>query len=176
MNSDWSTAIEFVFKEEGGANGELIAGDKGGYTKFGIASAANPDVDVPNLTREGAEDLYRKRYWQACKCDELPSRLAIAVMDAAVNQGVKGAGKMLQIALNGPSGSSLVVDGVIGDSTVTAAHKAGASITRRFLAQRMARYARTIMKDPTQEMWIENWSSRLMRCAELVLKSNEVKA
>lgn len=170
MNSDWAVAIEFVFKEEGGANGELVAGDKGGYTKFGISSAANPDINVPDLTREGAEDLYRKRYWQACRCDELPSPLAIAVMDAAVNQGVKGAGKCLQIALG-----LNVVDGIIGDVTVSAAHKAS-NVARRFLVQRMVRYARTMMKDPTQEVFAENWASRLMRCAELVLKPAEVKA
>lgn len=162
MNNDWEKAVEFVLKEEGGSLGELIPGDKGGYTKFGISSAANPDVDVPNLSRDGAKEIYRTRYWQACKCDELPSPLAIAVFDAAVNQGVRSTIKMLQIALG------IAVDGVIGDQTITAAHKATA-ISRRFLAQRMARYCRTIMKDPTQEIFAENWSSRLMRCAEIVL-------
>lgn len=164
MNTDWETAIEFVLKEEGGEKGELIAHDKGGYTKFGISTSANPDVDIPNLTREGAKDIYRKRYWNPCKCDELPSPLAIAVFDASVNQGDGAARKMLQIALG------VTVDGVLGENTITALHKSGPSITRRYLAQRMARYARRIMEKPDQEVFIENWSGRLMRCAELVLR------
>lgn len=163
MNTDWQKAIEFVFKEEGGENGELVQHDRGGYTKFGISSVNNPDVDVPNLTREKAEAIYRERYWNACHCDELPSPLAIAVFDAAVNQGVGGAVRCLQIAL-----TNLDVDGVMGDKTKAAAFKAGDTTTRRFLAQRMVRYIRTIMKDNSQEVFADNWANRLMRCAKLI--------
>lgn len=162
MNTDWEKAIEFVLKEEGGENGELVAHDKGGYTKFGISSAANPDIDVPNLTKDGAKQLYKDRYWHPCHCDELPSPLAIAVFDAAVNQGVGGAIRALQIALN------VDVDGVMGDKTKAEAFKSGPVTLRRFMAQRMVRYTRAIMKDNTQEAFIDNWSNRLMRCAQLV--------
>lgn len=163
MITDWEAGIEFVLKEEGGANGENVAHDHGGYTKFGISTAANPEIDIPNLTRDGAKEIYRKKYWNICKCDELPSPLAIVVFDACVNQGDGAARKMLQIALG------VTVDGVFGDETITAAFKAGPSIVRKYLAQRMARYARRIKDKPDQEVFIENWSARLMRCAELVL-------
>ena len=166
MNTDWDIAINFVLREEGGENGELVTNDKGGYTKFGIASAANPDVDVPALTREQAIALYKERYWNPCHCDELPSPVAIVVFDAAVNQGVKTAVRMLQIALG-----TVDVDGVIGDATIAAAHKASASLTRRILAQRMTRYLKTVAGDKTQaDSFAENWSGRLMRCAELTMK------
>jgi len=162
MNTDWDKAIEFVLKEEGGATGELVTNDKGGYTKFGISSAANPDVDFPNLTKEAAQEIYKQRYWHPCHCDELPSPLAIAVFDAAVNQGVGGAIRALQIALN------LDADGIMGDKTKSEAFKAGPKTLRRFMAQRMVRYVRTIIKDNTQEGFLDNWSNRLMRLAVLV--------
>lgn len=162
MNTDWDRAIEFVLKEEGGATGELVANDKGGYTKFGISSAANPDVNVPDLTKESAVQLYKDRYWSPCHCDELPSPLAIAMFDCAVNQGVGGAIRTLQIALN------LDADGVMGDKTKNAAFKAGPNTLRRFMAQRMVRYVRTIIKDHTQEGFLDNWSNRLMRLAQIV--------
>ncbi len=73
MITDWEKSIEFVLKEEGGENGELISNDKGGYTKFGISSIHNPDIDVMALTKDKAMEIYRFRYWNACKCDELPS-------------------------------------------------------------------------------------------------------
>lgn len=164
MIEDWEAAINFVLAEEGGANGELIPNDKGGYTKFGISSANNPDVDVQNLTLEGAKDIYKKRYWHPCHCDELPSPLAIAIFDGAVNQGVGGTIRALQLALG-----HLEVDGIMGDQTKSAIFKAPATfLLRRFLAQRMVRYIRTIMKDNTQEVFAENWANRLMRLGYLV--------
>lgn len=165
MNTDWEVAIEFVLKIEGGEEGELVPNDRGGYTKFGISSVANPDVDVPNLTKEGAKQIYRERYWNTCRCDELPSPLAICVFDSAVNQGVTQTKKMLQIALGG-----VKVDGIIGEETITAIFKSDEKLTRRFMAQRMARYARIIMRDQSQEVFIENWSDRLMRVAQIVFK------
>lgn len=168
MKEDWNVSIEFVLKEEGGENGELVANDKGGYTKFGISSVHNPGVDFNSLTKDGAIEIYRKKYWDAIKGDELPWPLSIAVFDACVNQGDGAARRMLQIALN------VSVDGIFGEETITAAFKSGQNTLRRFMAQRMARYARTIMKDTTQEMFIENWSNRLMKLAQLIFKQQEI--
>jgi lysozyme family protein len=93
--------------------------------------------------------------------------LAIAVFDAAVNQGIPQAPKMLQIALG-----DLKVDGVIGDLTIAAAFKAEPKILRRFMAQRMIRYIRTIANDSTQEGFADDWSNRLMSLAELIFEKH----
>lgn len=160
MNIDWEKAITFVLKAEGGYT--VDANDKGGETNFGISHRAYPNEDIKGMTEARAREIYQRDYWQACHCDELPSPLAIAVFDAAVNQGVNAAVRMLQIALD------VAVDGLIGEKTIRAAFQAGGAGVRRFLAQRMARYARTIMRDASQEAFIENWSDRLMRLAEIV--------
>lgn len=168
MNTDWGTAIAFVLKEEGGYT--LDPNDKGGETNFGISKRRYPNEDIKNITETRARELYQKDFWHELRCDELPSPLSIAVFDAAVNQGEGAAKRMLQIALN------VTVDGVIGEKTIAAAHKSGSNIVRRFMAQRMARYMRTIMKDPTQEVFADNWSNRLMRCAEIVLTARTAVA
>lgn len=160
MNTDWDSAIAFVLKSEGGYT--VDPNDHGGETNFGISKRQYPHENIKDLTEERAREIYRNDYWQACRCDELPSPLAIAVFDAAVNQGDGAAKRMLQIALG------VTVDGIIGEQTITAAFKSGAGTLRRFMAQRMARYARTIMRDQTQEVFIENWSGRLMSLAALV--------
>lgn len=166
MNTDWDTAIAFVLKEEGGYT--LDPNDHGGETNFGISKRRYPNENIKDMTEERARELYRKDFWQKCWCDELPSPLAIAVFDCAVNQGENAAKRLLQIALN------VDVDGIIGEKTISAAHKSGPNTLRRFMAQRMARYARTIMKDPTQEVFADNWSNRLMRLAQLVFKQQAV--
>lgn len=164
MISDWEKAMEFVFEEEGGYT--LDPNDHGGETNFGISKRRYPNVDIKNLTKEEAKELYRKDFWHECKCDELPSPLAMAVFDAAVNQGEGAAKRMLQIA------AMVEVDGVIGDKTVGAASKP--NTLPRFMAQRMARYIRTIIKDNSQEVFADNWSGRLMRLAKLVFMRVEV--
>lgn len=157
--SIWDTALNFVFEMEGGYSND--PNDAGGETNFGISKRRYPNEDIKNMTKERAGELYRKDFWEFCHCDELPPRLAVVMFDAAVNQGEEGAVKMLQIALG------VAVDGVMGTQTITSAYKAGNVLIRKLLAQRMARYTRTILHRPSDERWLENWSRRLMMCAEL---------
>lgn len=163
MNSDWEASIIFVLKEEGGYT--LDPNDHGGETNFGISKRSYPNEDIKNMTETRAREIYQKDFWQACRCDELPSPLAIAVFDSAVNQGTGGATRCLQIALG-----NLAVDGIMGEQTIAAAFKSTQPLTRQFMAQRMVRYIRTIMKDNSQEAFADNWSNRLMRLAMVVFK------
>ena len=88
----FDSAVEAVLEAEGG----YVADDAGaGETNFGINIRANPDVDVKNLTRDGAKEIYRKRYWDAIGAEALPPELQAIAFDAAVNQGVGNAKKWI---------------------------------------------------------------------------------
>jgi hypothetical protein len=89
----FSAAVERVLKHEGGYNAN--DGNTGAPVNFGINQKANPDIDVKNLTREGAVELYRKRYWNAIGGDSLPPAIQGTALDAAVNQGPSNANKWL---------------------------------------------------------------------------------
>ena len=89
------------------------------------------------MTLARAKELYRRDYWDACRCDQLPPRLAPLVFDAAVNQGVATAIKMLQQALHIPN------DGKIGPQTIACAKSAGAELPAVYMALRAQRYAKT---------------------------------
>lgn len=162
MYDDWNQAIDFVLKMEGGSEAENDPNDPGGSTKFGISKKAYPGEDIAALTLERAKELYRLDYWQACRCDELPSDFAIAVFDTAVNQGVGKAKRLLQIALG------VTVDGVIGDKTLAAAHKAGPRQVKKFLAERLAAYARLMAEHQNLLVFAVNWSFRVISLAELL--------
>jgi hypothetical protein len=90
----FETVIPGVLKREGG----FVASDgaSGAPANFGINQAANPDIDVRKLTKEKATELYRKRYWEPINADKLPAGTAIVAFDAAVNQGVPYAQKLLK--------------------------------------------------------------------------------
>lgn len=68
--------------------------DPGGETKWGISKKAHPSVDIKNLTKQAAMDIYRTDYWDMAGCEDLPFELACVVFDTAVNQGVSVALKL----------------------------------------------------------------------------------
>lgn len=89
-----------VDKLEGG---DKIANEpKGAVAKFGINSLANPDVDVKNLDRKGAMELYKSRYWNAIGANELPESIRFVAFDTAVNHGVAKAKELIEKANGNP--------------------------------------------------------------------------
>ena len=83
-------------------------------TKFGISAAAYPSLDIANLTRQNAQDIYRRDYWAPLQGDSLPFVIALAAFDAAVNAGPRRAIAWLQQA------AGLPADGVLGEATLAA--------------------------------------------------------
>jgi hypothetical protein len=89
----FDSAVATVLKHEGGFTAN--DGNTGAPANFGINQKHNPDIDVENLTREQAVEIYRTRYWNAINGDTLPPELQGTAMDAAVNQGPANARKWL---------------------------------------------------------------------------------
>lgn len=111
----WDAAFDLLMINEGGYVNDI--NDLGGETKYGISKKAYPYLDIPSLTLEQAKNIYKKDYWDRCKCDYIPDALSVAVFDFAVNSGVKTAIKKLQIALG------VKADGIIGNQTIGAANR-----------------------------------------------------
>lgn len=89
----FDSASQFVLGIEGGYSAK--DGNSGAPVNFGINQRANPDVDVKNLTRDGAVQLYRDRYWNAINADNLPPATAAVAFDTAINMGVGKAKQLL---------------------------------------------------------------------------------
>jgi hypothetical protein len=89
-----------IFAVEGGYSAS--DGNTGKPVNFGINQGANPDVDVKNLTKEGAAKIYKERYWDKIKGDTLPPALQGTAMDAAVNQGPANAQKWIEASGGDP--------------------------------------------------------------------------
>jgi lysozyme family protein len=93
-------AVAFVLDQEGSTSD--LAGDSGGFTRFGISGRNHPDLDIANLSREGAIEIYQKDYWARLCCAQLPPGLDLLVFDAAANEGPVRAAEMLQSVLRLP--------------------------------------------------------------------------
>jgi uncharacterized protein (TIGR02594 family) len=123
---EWS--LVRILEFEGGYSDDPF--DPGGPTNKGItlstyARFTDTEVDAASYPRlksalrvisdADVSHIYRDRYWQPARCPDLPRGLDHFHFDAAVNQGVTGAARMLQEALG------VVTDGIIGPVTAGAA-------------------------------------------------------
>lgn len=132
MNFD--QAFQTVLKHEGGYSDH--AADPGGKTRFGITEAVAREAgyqgDMRELPQDLAKQIYRQRYWDAVRADELPDAVRYVVFDAAVNSGVRQAVRWLQRAVGAKD------DGVIGPQTLWLVHDINPEkLLRLYLAQRL---------------------------------------
>jgi lysozyme family protein len=153
-------ALRFVLDAEGGDRITNDPADPGGLTKFGISKRAYPALDIAALTEGDAAAIYVRDYWDKCHCSELPNPVAIIVFDAAVNQGVSAATKMLQEAIG------TTPDGVIGLRTLEGAWAKGDALLPELVARRALAYARL----PTVGRFGLGWFRRLARVHQLSLE------
>jgi len=121
MLSNFPASLALVLEAEGGFVNHPR--DPGGMTNLGVTRNVwrdwvNRDVDeaeMRSLTPELVTSLYKTRYWDAVKADDMPRGVDYALFDSAVNMGPSRAAKMLQAALE------VKTDGVIGRATIAAA-------------------------------------------------------
>jgi hypothetical protein len=144
-----NTAFEDAFRTTLRYEGGYVENDAGkGPSKFGINKAANPDVDVKNLTKDQARELYKKRYWDAIGGDSLAAKdpaLAKVAFDTAVNMGVNKAKQLVEQSQ--------------GDPTA-------------ILSMRQQHYDNLIEKDPKKfSPYKAGWQSRLADLATSVVPS-----
>lgn len=154
----WPTALAAVLKHEGGYVNHPA--DPGGRTNLGVTqrvweSWTNQPADeavMRALTPELVAPLYRERYWNAVRADELPPGVDLAVFDVAVNSGTGRAGKLLQQAVGA------AVDGSIGPRTVALATAADPVVTIDRICDLRLEFLRALPIWPT---FGRGWSRRV---------------
>ena len=106
--------------------------DPGGETKWGISRRSYPELDIKNLTQDDAKAIYRRDFWDTCRCDELFPVLAFSLFDCSVNSGCGQAVKLLQQALG------VDADGVFGRVTARRVNDQNESVlTAKYLGRRL---------------------------------------
>ena len=158
MNFD--QAFDILLKHEGGFSDH--AADPGGKTRFGITEAVAREAgyrgDMRELPIDLAKRIYRERYWNAVRADELPEAVRYAVFDAAVNSGPRQAVLWLQRAAGAKD------DGIIGPRTLAAVRAAEPEqVLRRMLAQRL-RFMTGLPNWPT---FGRGWARRIADLMEM---------
>lgn len=126
-------AFKKLIQSEGGY--QCMKADRGNWTsgvvgkgelkgtKYGVSAMSYPELDIKNLTVDDCKQIFKKDYWDKCKCDLLPDAISVIVADTAYNSGPIRAVKLLQKALN------ITDDGVIGCQTVGCSNACNVSET-----------------------------------------------
>ena len=154
MLVEFDDIIEVVLHHEGGYVND--PDDPGGETNFGVAKRSHPDVDIANLTEEGAKEIYKEHYWNKNKVESLSEELRHIYFDMCVNQGRGRAVKILQHAANA-KGAGLKVDGGMGPMTIAAMD--GVELDR-VRAYRIKYYADLVTRKPDLEKFYFGWFRR----------------
>jgi len=128
MQSNWDKSFDMMLDSEGGFqddindSGNHLSDGRRGCTNLGVTQSAWEEYvghkvstqDMRNLTPAVVEPFYRRKYWDVCRCNDLPTGVDYLVFDFAVNSGVGRSAKTLQSAVG------TTPDGAIGPITLAA--------------------------------------------------------
>lgn len=171
MDENFDKSLDFVFEHEGGLVND--SADPGGITNLGISfrflkglSSKYGDInddgnvdaeDIRDMTVEDAARIYKKSFWYACRCDELPWPLDAILFDTGINMGTGTAVKLLQRVLK------LKDDGSFGPITKAAVDGIPDTnyIAEEYLDRRREYYRSLAGGKPRFKKFLKGWLSRV---------------
>jgi lysozyme family protein len=120
MKDNWDNAFRLMLQSEGGFVNH--PSDPGGMTNLGVTKSTweswvgreVDEAEMRGLTADQVEPLYKERYFDAVRGDELPMGLDYLMFDFAVNAGAGRAIKTLQTSVG------VTPDGGFGPITMKA--------------------------------------------------------
>ena len=102
MNKNYDHCLEMLLEHEGGFVNH--PDDPGGITNLGVTKKVYEEwverevseQEMRDLTKEEVAPIYKRNYWDRCKCNSLDSGVDFSIFDWAVNSGTGRAAKALQ--------------------------------------------------------------------------------
>jgi lysozyme family protein len=166
MKENFEIALKHLLKSEGGFTndrrdpGNSLPDGRAGCTMLGVTQASweafigkrTTQEKMQQLTPEDVAPIYRKKYWDVIRGDDLPSGLDYLMFDFAVNAGCGRAIKVMQSALG------VAVDGVIGRITMQAINESDPESLIDVFSDSKEEYYRSLK---TFETFGKGWTKRI---------------
>jgi lysozyme family protein len=158
MKDNFDAALKAILHHEGGYVNH--PSDPGGMTNLGVTKRVweewvGHEVDektMRNLTPELVGPMYKVKYWDKIKGDDLPTGVDYVVFDAAVNSGPGRAAKWLQACVG------VEPDGGIGPKTLAAVN---AFDTNQLIEDYAKRRLSFLMDLQTWDTFGKGWGRRV---------------
>lgn len=158
MKDNFEAALSAVLHHEGGYVNH--PSDPGGRTNLGCTQRVweewigrdVSEAEMRALKPADVAPLYKAKYWDKVRGDDLPDGVDYAVFDAAINSGPGRAAKWLQEVVG------VTADGAIGPGTLKAvAAKDPADLVEQYQARRL----RFLQALPTWGTFGKGWGRRV---------------
>ena len=167
MKENFNVALQHMLRHEGGFINHPR--DPGGMTNLGVTARTWEDwightpseKEMRELTPEKVAPLYKRKYWDAIKGDDLPSGVDYCVFDCAVNSGPGRAAKMLQEVVG------VKPDGGIGPITLAAVKAVDPVVLISKYSDKRLQFWQSL---PTFETFGKGWTRRGNEVKEAALK------
>jgi lysozyme family protein len=169
MQSNFETCLALMLAHEGGYVDHPK--DPGGRTNHGVTQRVweewvGHEVDEKQmraLTHEMVAPLYKRKYWDAVRADDLVAGVDYCVFDVAVNSGPGRAIKFLQSCVG------VTADGGFGPATLAAVKKSEEDPTR-LIELYCAKRLEFLQSLKTFETFGKGWSRRVQEVKDKALK------
>ena len=167
MEGNFETCLKLMLEHEGGYVNHKL--DPGGRTNHGVTQRVweewvGHEVDEKQmraLTHEMVAPLYKRKYWDAVRADDLVAGVDYCVFDVAVNSGPGRAIKFLQ------SSVGVTADGGFGPATLAAVTKEDPT---RLIEMYCAKRLEFLQSLKTFETFGKGWSRRVAEVKDKALK------
>lgn len=158
MFDNFDECLAEILKHEGGWADHPR--DPGGATMKGVTIGTYAQFKGRKVTKDelraisdaDLRAIYRRKYWDVVKGDDLPAGLDLVAFDAAVNSGPARGARWLQQALG------VKVDGQIGPETIAKARRAPHAATIEAALDLRLVFVRSLKTWPT---FGKGWSKRI---------------
>jgi lysozyme family protein len=165
--ANFEDCLAFVLEQEGGYVDDPL--DPGGATNLGITlhvlsdwrNTAVTKIDVQKLSKDEAGAIYRARYWNVVRGDDLPAGVDLMIFDAAVNLGTGRSARILQTAVGANQ------DGAIGPKTLEAVQTYASTELISELAEAREAFYEGL---PTFSHFGKGWTARVNRAKQRALE------
>jgi lysozyme family protein len=168
MQSNFDVCLELMLAHEGGFVNHPQ--DPGGMTNLGVTARVweewlgrpTNEKEMRALTPLMVKPLYKRKYWDAIRADELVDGVDYCVFDVAVNSGVGRAIKFLQQSVGATP------DGGFGSITM-ALVKQAESDPVKLIEMYSARRLEFLQSLKTFETFGKGWSRRVAEVKETAI-------
>ena len=169
MTGNFDVCFDLMLAHEGGYVDHPK--DPGGRTNHGVTQRVweewlgRPvsEKEMRALTPTMVKPLYKRKYWDACRADDLVAGVDYVVFDVAVNSGPGRAIKFLQSCVG------VTVDGGFGPATLAAVKKAEED-PARLIELYCAKRLEFLQSLKTFETFGKGWSRRVQEVKDKALK------
>lgn len=171
MKDNFESSLKHLLAHEGGWSDHPA--DPGGATMKGVTLQVfrefkrNPHItkeELRNISDEDLATIYKKRYWDAVRADELVSGVDYAVFDCAVNSGPGRAIKVLQACVG------TTPDGGFGSVTMAAVAQFQGDVAKTLVKEYCEKRLDFLKSLKTFEVFGKGWERRVNEVEKTALE------